>query len=99
MSRDEDAVAEVLVDDDLVRVTRFTFAQGAQTGWHTHAMDYVIMAVTECRMRLEAPDGEVRDVLVPAGGAYRRDVGVQHNVINAGDAPMIFVEVEIKASA
>lgn len=91
-----DAVADQLIDDDLVRVTRFTFAPDTQTGWHTHAMDYVITAITDCEMRLQDPDGSVRDVLVPAGTAYRRAAGVRHNVINAGDVPMIFVEVELK---
>ena len=32
-----------------------------------------------------------------AGAAYRRDAGVTHNVINGGEAPMSFIEVEYKA--
>ena len=48
-------------------------------------------------MQLEDPDGQVRNVLVPAGAAYRRDACVQHNVINTGAVPMVFVEVEIKS--
>jgi len=35
-------------------------------------------------------------VTVSAGFSYRRDEGVEHNVINAGDEPMSFVEVELK---
>ena len=96
MTTAAEAVAVTLVDDELVRVTRFDFAPGAQTGWHTHGFDYVITALTDCMMRLEDPDGQSRDVLVPSGSAYRRNAGVQHNVINAGDAVMSFVEVEIK---
>lgn len=88
--------ATQLVDDDRVRVTRFDFAPGAETGWHRHSMDYVITAVTECHMLLEDPDGSTRQVLVPAGAAYRRAEGVEHNVINNGDQPMSFVEVELK---
>jgi mannose-6-phosphate isomerase-like protein (cupin superfamily) len=34
---------------------------------------------------------------VTAGSAYRRDAGVEHNVINAGPVPMSFVEIELKA--
>ena len=90
------AVAAQLVDDDLVRVSRFTFAPDAETGWHTHGFDYVITAITDCAMRLEDPDGTTRDVMVPAGEAYRRSAGIQHNVINAGTEPMVFIEVEIK---
>jgi len=85
-----------LVDDDRVRVTRFDFAPGAETGWHRHGLDYVITAVTDCHMLLEEPGGGTRRVLVPAGTAYRRNEGVKHNVVNDGDQSMSFVEVELK---
>lgn len=88
--------ATLLVDDDRVRVQRFDFAPGAQTGWHRHGYDYVITAITDCHMQLEDQGGSTRQVLVPAGTAYRRSEGVEHNVINAGSAPMSFVEVELK---
>ena len=90
------AVATRMVEDDRVIVTRFDFAPGAETGWHRHGYDYVITAVTDCQMLLEEPGGESREVLVPAGTAYRREEGVEHNVINGDDAPMSFVEVELK---
>lgn len=90
------ATATLLVETDRVRVTRFDFQTGDQTGWHVHGHDYVITAVTDCPMRLEEPGGGVREVLVPAGTAYARPQGVEHNVINAGPAPMCFVEVELK---
>ena len=88
--------ATQLIDDNRTRVTRFDFDPGQQTGWHTHGFDYVITALTDCHMRLELPGGETNEVTVPAGTSYRRDEGVEHNVINAGDAPMSFVEVELK---
>ncbi len=88
--------ATQLIDDERVRVTRFDFVPGAETGWHRHGMDYVITAVTDCPMLLEEPGGGSRRVLVPAGTAYRRAEGVEHNVVNDGDLPMSFVEVELK---
>lgn len=90
------AIATLLVDDARVRVTRFDFEPGAETGWHEHGFDYVITAVTECHMELEEPGGTTRKVTVPAGDSYRRNQGVKHNVINAGEARMRFVEVELK---
>lgn len=90
------ARATLLVEDDAVRVTRFDFAPGAETGWHRHGHDYVITAITECRMLLEEPGGARREVTVRAGEAYKRPEGVEHNVVNAGEAPMSFVEVELK---
>ncbi|MEM9579492.1 MAG: cupin domain-containing protein [Pseudomonadota bacterium] len=85
-----------LIDDARVRVTRFDFEPGQETGWHIHGFDYVITALTDCHMRLEMPEGELSEVTVKAGEAYRRNQGVEHNVINAGDAPMSFVELELK---
>lgn len=89
-------IAIQLIDDARTRVTRFDFEPGQQTGWHTHTMDYVITAVTDCHMCLEEPDGTSRDVKVPAGTAYSRVKGTEHNVINAGSTAMTFVEVELK---
>ena len=88
--------ATMMVDDDRVRTTRFDFAPGAETGWHRHGFDYVIVTVTDCHMLLEEPGGATRRVTVPAGTAYRRTEGVEHNVVNDGAEVMTFVEVEMK---
>jgi quercetin dioxygenase-like cupin family protein len=90
------AIATPLIDDDRTRVTRFTFAPDAETGWHQHGYDYVITAITDCEMLLQNPDGSEHSATITAGDAYRRAAGVHHNVINAGDTEMIFIEVEIK---
>lgn len=92
----EQARATQVIDDDRVRVTRFDFVPGAETGWHIHGFDYVITTLTECVMHLEEPSGQAREVIVPAGTSYRRELGVEHNVINGGKATMSFVEVELK---
>ena len=88
--------ATQLIDDARVRVTRFDFAPGAETGWHRHGFDYVITTLTDCEMLLEEPGGSSRRVTIPAGTAYRRQEGVEHNVVNGGERPMSFVEVELK---
>ena len=92
----DSCTATVLVEDARVRVSRFDFAPGAETGWHRHGHDYVITAITDCHMLLEEPGGGQRRVLVEAGNAYRRSEGVEHNVINDGAALMRFVEMELK---
>ena len=91
--------ATTLIDDARTRVTRFDFEPGQNTGWHRHEMDYVITAITDCHMRLVHPDYSVTEVTVPAGTAYARDAGVEHDVINAGDTTMSFVEIELKPRA
>jgi quercetin dioxygenase-like cupin family protein len=89
------ATPTALLDDAKVKVTRWDFAAGAETGWHRHAMDYVIVPMTECQFLLEEGGGE-RRVDMPAGAVYRRDEGVEHNVVNAGERPMAFIEIELK---
>ena len=96
MSARPSAEAHVLVEDARVRATRFDFAPGAETGWHVHGHDYVVTPVTDCTMLIELPGGGTRDAAMKAGEAYRREAGTEHNVVNAGDAPMTFVEVELK---
>jgi quercetin dioxygenase-like cupin family protein len=90
------AVPTLLVEDARVRVTRFEFAPGAETGWHRHGFDYVITTLTPCAMLLEEPGGSERRVDMAAGAAYARPEGVEHNVVNTGAEPMAFVEVELK---
>ena len=79
-----------------MRVTRWDFVPGAETGWHRHDLDYVVTPVTVCAFLLEEPGGTARRVDVQPGAAYRRAAGVEHNVVNGGTAPMSFVEVELK---
>lgn len=90
------AIGTVQTDDDRVRVTRWDFAPGAETGWHRHGFGYVVVPVTDGTLLLELPGGATASAELKAGIAYARDAGVEHNVVNAGAAPLSFVEVELK---
>ena len=96
--RDDDleAVPTVQVDNDRVRVTEWRFAPGAATGWHRHEFDYVVVPITTGALLLKEGDGE-RYAELTAGVSYSREVGVEHNVINANDYEFVFVEVEMKS--
>jgi len=89
------AVATVQVDNETVKVTEWRFAPDAETGWHRHEYDYVVVPVTDGKLRLETPNGDIEADL-RLGQAYSRPVGVEHNVINASAAELVFIEVEIK---
>ena len=89
----------LLLEDEKVRITRFDFDPGQETGWHVHEFDYVITAITDCFMLLQKPDGTQTISKVQAGNAYSRDAGVSHNVINQSEQKMSFVEVELKNSS
>ena len=89
------AIAHIDVDNQDVRVTRWYFEPGATTGHHRHEYDYVITPITNSTMQIEDADG-TRRVDIESGTSYYRTAGVEHNVTNASDTPMIFVETEIK---
>jgi quercetin dioxygenase-like cupin family protein len=89
------AVPTVQQDDEEVRITRWDFPPGAVTGQHIHGWPYVIVMLTDAIMRVDN-GSSVTDVPLKAGQAYHRPAGVEHDVMNGGDQPMAFVEVEIK---
>lgn len=95
MSQRPQAVPTVQVENDRVIVTEWRFAPGAETGAHRHGYDYVVTPMTDGTLLLETPEGEKTAQLV-AGQSYFRYAGVEHNVINAGDQELVFVETEIK---
>lgn len=91
-----EAVPTVQVDNDQFRVTEWRFAPGAETGWHRHEMNYVVVPMTTGQLKIELPDDEIMISDLKAGISYAREIGVEHNVINANGYEFVFVEVETK---
>ena len=89
------AVRTAIEDNPRVAITEWRFAPGAETGWHRHPLDYVVVYRTAGTMRVETKDG-ASPVEIPEGASFFRKAGIEHNVINTGDAEVIFVETEIK---
>lgn len=90
------AVHTIQLENDRVIVNRFDFAPGDDTGHHVHGHPYVIVPLTDGRLRIEDDtQGEIFADL-SAGVAYARPAGVSHNVFNAGDGPLSFLEIELK---
>ena len=89
------AVPTQLHEDDVARITRWDFAPGAATGWHTHGWPYFVVLLTDALLRIH--DGQkVSDAPMSAGHSYMRPAGVTHDVMNGGDKPIAFVEIEVK---
>ena len=82
-------------ENERVIVTEWRFAPGAETGWHRHGHDYVVVPQTDGVLLLETPEGERQAPLV-SGQSYYRDAGVEHNVINGSDHEVVFVEIEAR---
>ena len=89
------AVPTIQKEDDAVRITRWDFAPGAATGWHRHSWPYFVVLLTDAVMKIER-DGQVSEVRWKPGDSYQRPAGIEHDVLNASDRPMAFVEIEIK---
>ncbi len=85
----------VHIDDGRVIATEWQFAPGAETGWHIHGHDYVVVPLTDGDLLLEEPGGGTRDAGLRRHAPYARRAGVEHNVVNAGDADLAFLEIEI----
>lgn len=91
------ATAQVQVDNDRVRVTRWSFAPGDDTGFHQHGLAYVVVPVVSGVLEIRAGrTGESSRHQLVAGEAYFREAGAHHNAVNAGADDLVFLEVEIK---
>lgn len=90
------AQATVQHEDQRVRVTRWDFEPGASTGHHVHQYDYVVVPVTDGQTDIHTPGGAVTRSQLSTGKSYARAAGAEHEVVNAGDRPLAFVEIELK---
>lgn len=89
------AKATVHIENDRVIVTEYRFAPGANTGWHRHGHDYVVVPLMDGKLRLETKDGPA-EAEMKKGVPYFRAAGVKHDVINANDTDYAFIEIELK---
>lgn len=89
------ASSKLLQETERVIVTEWRFAPGAETGWHRHQHDYVVVCLTAGKLLAETSTGNAETEL-QFGQAYARPVGVEHNIVNAGEQEFAFVEVELK---
>jgi hypothetical protein len=58
-------------------------------------MDYVVVPITSGRLDIDN-GREVFAAELTSGVSYARDIGVEHDVINANDFEFVFVEIEVK---
>jgi beta-alanine degradation protein BauB len=90
------AASQTSADDDRVRVTTFTFADGDETGDHVHEFDYVVVPVTGGTFEVTDRDGSIRTLTQAAGSPYQGRRGTDHNVVNRSGRTAVFVEIELK---
>lgn len=91
------AVATTQIDNDRVRATEYRFASGAETKWHKHQWDYIVIPQTDGEVLLLEAEGKETKAILTCGIPYYRQAGIEHNVINIGAQELVFIEIEIKA--
>jgi len=91
----EKAVPTVQIENDRVIVTEWAFSPGAETTWHTHEYDYVVVPQTTGQLLIESEEGENISEL-KVGHSYSRQKGIKHNVVNNNDYRFTFIEIELK---
>lgn len=89
------ATAHKQIENDRVIVTEWRFEPGAETGWHRHNYEYIVVPGMNGNLLLETSEGESIAEL-EEGISYFRPVGVEHNVVNANPFEFYFVEIELK---
>ncbi len=89
------AKATPQINNERAIITEWKFSPGAETGWHKHDYDYIVVPREEGKLLLETTEGEVIAEL-EAGQSYYRTAGVEHNVVNTNDYEFSFVEIELK---
>ena len=85
----------IQLENDRVIVTEWRFAPGAETTWHLHDYDYVVVPQTTGKLHIQT-ETEKFDTELVSGVSYARTKGVKHNVVNQNDHEFVFVEIELK---
>ena len=90
------AISTVMIENARVRVTEWRFKnRGDNTGWHRHAYDYIVVPQFDGYLDIDLGNGEVMKAEMKSGVPYFREIGVEHDVINANDFECAFVEIEL----
>ena len=89
------ARSKLLQETGRVIITEWRPAPAAETGWHRHAHDYVVVCLTAGKLLAETATGNVETQLA-FGQTYARPEGVEHNIVNPNSAEFVFIEIELK---
>ena len=89
------AKANILIDNHKVKVTEWSFAVGDSTGHHIHEYNYIVVPMLDGELKILDNDNNETISKLSKGGAYYREKGVEHNVLNNNDFPYSFIEIEL----
>ena len=90
------ATSKVIIDNIKTRVTEWSFVPGAETGWHRHEYDYVVVPMLDGQLKMILGKNNDTTSELKKGSSYFRNAGVEHNVININKYNYSFIEIEFK---
>lgn len=87
--------AEVQLENDVFRVTKWTIEPGGEIPMHRHDHEYVVVPLVTDTMHVTTADGTEIVAELVTGRSYTRAAGSEHRVQNLGTTKSIsFIEVE-----
>ena len=90
------AISNIQINNKLVKVIKYSFMPGEETGMHKHSYDYIVTPLTDGKLLLIDKLGNESNYTLIASHSYFRKAGIEHNVINNGKQKLIFIETELK---
>ena len=90
------ATSNIQINNKLIKVTKYSFMPGQETGMHKHLFNYIVTPITNGRLLLIDKKGNESNYNLIASQSYFRKAGVEHNVINNGKQKLVFIETELK---
>ena len=87
--------ANVLIDNDKVKVTEWYFEIGDSTGHHDDEYNYIVIPMLDGELKIIDKNNTATISKLTKGGVYYREKGVEHNVFNNNKFPYSFIEIEL----
>ena len=88
------AHADIQLENEHFRVTKWTIEPGDAIPMHLHEFEYVVVPLTTTTMHVTNADGTEIVAQLEHGVSYSRDAGAEHTVENRGEEAIAFIEVE-----
>ena len=64
------AISYIQIDNNLVKVTKYSFMPGQETGMHKHLYDYIVTRITDGKLLLIDKNGNESDYNLIAYQSY-----------------------------
>ena len=89
------AIPTAFIENDRTRVTEWRLDKGEIIpGWHRHEYDYVVVPLFDGFLDIDDKHKGRSRAEMKKGIPYFRELGVEHDVINANEFECAFVEIE-----